>query len=77
MKQSFFRELQNGVEGKFIGYKIKNKKETIRKYLIGWSHIANLVWVRKPRVCLVFGGWLTECTVFLVKWSIYRDMKVT
>lgn len=30
----------------------------------------------RPRTGMVFGGWLTGYTVFLVKWNPYRGMKV-
>lgn len=30
----------------------------------------------EPRVGLAFGDWLTGCTAFLVKQSIYRNKKV-
>ena len=37
--------------------RIKNKEQgkTNRKYLIGWSIIACLVWTERPRLGLVFG----------------------
>lgn len=30
----------------------------------------------EPRVGLVFEDWLSEYTAFLIKWSIYRDMRI-
>lgn len=60
-----------------------NKEEKNRKYRIGCGHIVSLVWSEKEqgkkyrsRAALLFGGWLTGYTAFLLKQSIYRDMKV-
>ena len=54
----------------FIGLSIKKKEETNGKYLMG------LFGMRRPRVGLAFGDWLTGHTAFWIKCCIYRDTKV-
>ena len=57
-------------------YREKNKEQgRKKKYLIGSGHIVSFG-VRRPRVGLAFGDWLTKCIVFLAKGNIYRDMQV-
>lgn len=45
-------------------FRIKNKEEKNRKDVIGWGHKVNLVWVRRPRVGLVFGDSLIGYVLF-------------
>ena len=58
-------------------YRIKNKEEKKRKYLVGQVSQSPWFGVRRPRVELAFEDWLTGSTTFLVECSIYRNMKVT
>ena len=53
-------------------YKVRNKGDKKRKYLIGWDTELTFFGARRPRVGLVFGGWLIGPTEFLVRWKIYR-----
>lgn len=39
--------------------------------MTGRGHIVILVWNEMTRAGLMFGDWLTEYTVFVVKQSIY------
>ena len=63
--------------------RIKSKEEKNRKYLTGWGHRVNLAWGEKEqgnkyRAQSWLGVWglATGYTAFLVKQSIYRDIKV-
>lgn len=57
-------------------YRLKNKEETNRKYLIGWGHRVGFVRGEKTQSGLVFVDSLAEYTAFLVEWSVTGTQKL-
>lgn len=56
--------------------KIKKKEEMNRKYLLAGATYSTLLEVRRPRVGLTSEDGLTDYTLFLITWRIYKDTKV-
>ena len=54
-------------------YKLKNKEQGIENIWLSEATQSTMIRKKRPRI----GGWLIEYTEFLVKKSIYRNMKVT
>ena len=63
--------------GSFSRIKAKEKGREKEKTSISGATGSTLFGVRRPRVGLAFSDWLSGYAVFLVKQSIYRDVKVT
>ena len=60
-------------------YRVKNKEQGTEKLKVSeWlgPHNQPCLGMRKPRIGLVFGEWLTGYTVFLAKRSIHGDTEV-
>lgn len=51
------------------------KKKNPRKHLAVWGHLVELIGMRRPRVGLASGHWLTGLAAFPVGRRTYRDMK--